>query len=459
MTRIQPFQEKYLNPQPEPADTKVKTAVASAFFILFLVLAASAFGASVIRERNEIGKKLYPQHLILPFAFYNKTFNFAYGISWGANGFIQDQMRTFMEIMGSSNSSFNFSLLLMDYKLPFSSRLFLSPIISIGKYGKMKAYIDGNPGYLHERAGTNNSDKDNYMDKKGWDSFADLNIHYVFPIGAGKDSGIHTFILNKGFLEEEPTGGSTWNPLKSGITTVGMRPFYRHQSIDKIGSGTQHIDTNGLKLYLEYDNTDFFQNPTKGSYQRFGISRDWGWFGSSDSWTMLETELCKYFSLGESTWFRQQVVALDFWTAETPSWSTRIVNGKEEIRHRAPYFMGPSLGGLYRMRAYPRYRFNDKAAIYYSVELRFTPKWHPLGEIPWIKRWLKWDYWQLVPFIETGRVADAWSVTKLHRKMKLDAGIGLRAYMRKLMIRLDIAFSNEGGGGALWIGHPFQFQK
>ena len=36
---------------------------------------------------------------------------------------------------------------------------------------------------------------------------------------------------------------------------------------------------------------------------------------------------------------------------------------------------------------------------------------------------------------------------------------GFRAYMRKLLIRLDIAFSDEGGGATLWVGHPFQFRK
>ena len=361
--------------------------------------------------------------------------------------------------MGSSNSSFNFSALVSDYKLPFTDRLYLSPVVSIGKYGKMKAYIDGNPAYPYEKAGANNSDEDNYVHKKAWDSFVDLNFEYVLPIGAGKTSPIRTFILENGLPVKGVTGGDTWNPFRSGVTALGLRPFYRYLSIDKYGGGTEHFETNGLKAYLEYDNTDFFQNPTKGSYQRVGITRDWGWFNSTDSWTVWEVELSKYFSLGSSRWFRQQVVALDFWTADTPTWETRTSNGKEVIRHRAPFYMGPTLGGVYRMRAYPRYRFNDKAAIYYSAELRLTPKWHPFANVHWVQKWLQWDYLQLVPFVEAGRVADEWSITKLNGNMKVDGGLGFRAYMRKLLIRLDIAFSNEGGGGSLWIGHPFQFKK
>lgn len=428
-----------------------------AFLFVFLIPPVQA--ASIIQEKREIGKNHYPQHLILPFALYNETFDFAYGLTWGTNGFIQKQMRTFTEIMGSSNSSFNFSFLLTDYKLPVFKRLFFSPVISIGKYGNIRAYTDGNPGYPHERAGANNSDEDNYLDRNGWDSFVDLNFNYVLPIGADKTSAVQTYVLDRGLLIKGKTGGDVWNPFRSGITSFIFRPFYRYQSIDKYGGGTERIETNGIKATLEYNNTDFFQNPSIGSYQRIAVARDWGWFNSTDSWTLLEAEACKYFSLGASKHFRQRVVAFDFWTAYNPTWDSRIVNGQEVIRNRAPYYMGATLGGLYRMRAYPRYRFNDKAAIYYSAELRVIPKWHPLGDLPFVKKWLQWDYWQFVPFVEVGRVADEWSVAALHRNMKVDGGLGIRAYMRKLLIRLDFACSDEGVGLTLWVGQPFQFSK
>ncbi len=63
-------------------------------------------------------------------------------------------------------------------------------------------------------------------------------------------------------------------------------------------------------------------------------------------------------------------LALDFWTADTPTWKNQITGGKTTIRNRPPYYMGATLGGLYRMRVYSRYRYSDKAAIYYSAELR-----------------------------------------------------------------------------------------
>ena len=44
-------------------------------------------------------------------------------------------------------------------------------------------------------------------------------------------------------------------------------------------------------------------------------------------------------------------------------------------------------------------------------------------------------------------------------KIQGGLGLGIRAYMRKLMIWFDIAFSDEGGGMTFWVGHPFQFSK
>ena len=54
--------------------------VALAMFIIFTI-PHGLQAANIIRDKNEVGKNLYPQHLVLPFAFYNKRFDLAYGIS------------------------------------------------------------------------------------------------------------------------------------------------------------------------------------------------------------------------------------------------------------------------------------------------------------------------------------------------------------------------------------------
>jgi hypothetical protein len=170
---------------------------------------------------------------------------------------------------------------------------------------------------------------------------------------------------------------------------------------------------------------------------------------------VVELELAKFFSLGESRYFRQRVVALDFWTADTPTWEVDRVGDSQVITHRPPSCFGATLGGLERMRGFPSARFNDKAAIYYGAELRLIPRWNPLGEIGWLKRLARIDWIQLVGFAEAGRVAPHWNLSELHSDMKWSAGLGLRAFVNGLIVRADVGVSREGGEVQMMVSHPF----
>ena len=72
------------------------------------------------------------------------------------------------------------------------------------------------------------------------------------------------------------------------------------------------MKTNGIELSLFHDNRDFKLNPSRGSALRLKFTRDFGWFDSSDSWTVVDAEFDKYFSLGESDWFRQWLQFVPF---------------------------------------------------------------------------------------------------------------------------------------------------
>ena len=132
----------------------------------------------------------------------------------------------------------------------------------------------------------------------------------------------------------EGTGGRSLNPFESGQCFLELRPFYRSLEIDG-----DHIDedlkTNGLDFALFWDNRDFFSNPSKGNSLKVRISRDFGWFNSSDSWTNLDGELNFYIPLGVSERFRQKVLVLDFWTSYSPSWDEKA-NGT--ISNRPPAY-------------------------------------------------------------------------------------------------------------------------
>ena len=63
-----------------------------------------------------------------------------------------------------------------------------------------------------------------------------------------------------------------------------------------------------------------------------------------------------------------------------------------------------------------------------------------------------------MPFIEIGRVAPDWNLSRLHSEMKWDAGLGIRAMAKGLVVRIDTAYSDEGGGSIhMMISQPFQF--
>ena len=83
-----------------------------------------------------------------------------------------------------------------------------------------------------------------------------------------------------------------------------------------------------------------------------------------------------------------------------------------------------------------------------------VPGWQPLPSVEEL-RVARIDWWQLALFAEVGRVAPTWSLTDLHEDMNWDAGVSLRVFARKAIVRLDFAIGPEQS--AIWIdlGHPF----
>lgn len=396
--------------------------------------------------------------LSVPYAFYNEAFGFAAGFAYGKVGYPQKQSALLGTVMVGSKGSIMGFLIGRDLRLPWSDRLFLDPMAQIGYFNDAESYTDGNPNYPDERAGTNDSDEDNFIEGDGWDNFFRLRFKYLLPVGHGKDTIINTYVVDRGLLKSGATGGTSWNPLISGRTYFEFLPFYRWQEI-KGDDDDVDIKTNGLEFSLFRDNRDFVPNPSQGSALRVDVTRDFHLFNSSDSWTVVQTEFDKYFSLGPSKTFRQRVIAFDFWTAYSPTWDVEGVtdDGQESISNRPPSYAGATLGGIWRMRGYPAQRFSDKAGIYYALEYRMIPKWNPFNNWPWLQEYVGIEWLQFVPFVEVGRVAPSWNFKDLHSDMKWDAGLGLRFWAKGLVARIDLAGSDEGGKVAMMVAQPFQF--
>ena len=408
---------------------------------------------SVIRTENpEQGK----ERLALPYAFPSDSMGTTAGVGGFIKGYHQDQMLLAGTLFGSADEAYGFIGGLWDYRIPFLDRLYFSITGAISHFPRQRAYTEvprrpaGNPP---PQAGTNDSDEDKYTESEGDDYWYDFKFEYVLPIGSGKQDPSADYHLENGILKSGGTGGDSWNPLNSGISVLLFGQNSRYQSYET-SAGTYEGDTFPFEIGYLYNNTDFPTNPSRGSYQYLSYQQDFS-DGEAGDWSFLEFEASKYFDLGASRLARQRVVALNFWTGSSPSWSTEInEDGEEIVVDNPPFFDGATLGGFYRMRAYPTNRFNDRSVIYSTAEYRHTLKWNPVAGVSWL-RWLKLDWFQLVGFVEGGRVAGEYDFEELFSDWKVDGGVGLRAMTAGAVVRFDMAFSEEGSAAWVMFGHPF----
>lgn len=420
------------------------------FWLIVLLSGPAALGQAILADRDG---RSSPQTLALPYAFYNEYFGFAGAYVYGLVGKPQPQSSLLGTAMAGTAGSGMIALVGRDVQMPGADRMFFDPVASVGFFSDTRSFINGNSNFPNARAGTNSSNPNNYIEGDGWDNYFRLRFKYVMPIGLGKTDIVTTYRLERGLLVEPRPPASHWNPLVSGKTYLELRPFYRNQQIDG-DDGDEKSVTNGVDLNLYWDNRDFFVNPSTGHSLKLGLSRDFGLFDSSNSWTFLQAEFDQYFSLGETDWFRQRVLAFDVWTGNSPTWQ---VEPGDRIDNRPPAYAGATLGGLWRMRAYPSQRFSDKAGIYYAAELRLIPDWNPFPNWPLIQKYVGVEWLQVVPFVELGRVAPDWELENLHSSMKWDVGLGLRAWAKGLVVRLDTAASDESVAVQMMVSQPFQW--
>lgn len=412
---------------------------------------------STIRSGNpEGGKEL----LIIPYAFSSETMGLTVGLGGIVKGYGQDQLSFAATIFAGSDDleqkddAIGIIGGMWDLRIPYTKRLFLTTTASAGYYPLKRAYSA--PAFDPDvtRPGSNESTADQYIEVGGADNWADIRLEYVFPIGAAKKKAMMTYDLTDGLLTSDPTGGKAWNPLSSGVTNALFRMYNRYQEYE-LDPGDLQREIHPLQLAISYDNTDFPTNPSYGSRQFVGITNDFAMLESDETWTFWEFEATKFFSLGKTDRARQRVLAFNAWTGDSPTWNeTTIDNGFTAVNNAPPYYEGATLGGFYRMRAYPFYRFNDRSVIYSSAEYRYTPDWNPIGETRWLK-FLRMDWWQFVGFIEGGRVAREYSFSELTSDWKTDVGIGIRAMVAGGVVRFDAAASNEGTSFWFMVGHPF----
>jgi len=426
------------------------------FVIALMPLSAQAKSRTMVKRQSirDENPKMGKEWLVLPYVFSTDDLGTVFGVGGGAKGYFQDQLILGGTVFGGPDDTYGGVLGAWDFRLPRTERFFLTTVGSYGHYQKQRAYTALSYDPDEPRRGSNDSDEDDFVVTPGENNWADFRLEYVVPIGAARKQAMMTYHLTGGMLQGDGTGGDTWNPLKAGVTTLMVRQFNQLQSFET-EFGIFERPIHPMEFGIGYDNTDYPNNPSEGSSQFLSVTRDFGWGDALFPWTFWEVEASKYFSLGESGLAKQRVIALNAWTGDSPSWNESVnAQGNIVITDRPPQYEGATLGGFYRMRAYPSNRFNDRSVIYTTAEYRYTPRWNPIGEVSWL-RWLKMDWWQFVGFVEGGRVANEYSFSELFSDWKVDAGVGIRAMMAGGVVRFDWAISDEGSSMWVMFGHPF----
>jgi hypothetical protein len=396
-----------------------------------------------------------PVSVWAPYPFYNGNVEYAVGVAFAAAGFVQPQFGLVANAFVSSNGTHAGFLLARDYRFG-SSRFFADFSILGGEFGQIRSFRDGNPDFPDGNAGSNDSDKDNYIKAEGTDLFVRLPVRYLLPIGAGRDQVVHVFKTSGGKLVPgSGTGGETWNPFAGGRTFLEVTPFQREQDLEIDTGGDTNLRASGVTVRVQYDNTDWWNNPSEGSRTRLSITRDWSGNRVGDTvWTQAEAQYSKFWSLGESERAQARVIAFDAWLSDVPSWNSFDTVDGEPLFDRPPVYMGSTLGGLFRQRGYYSARFSDRSAVNYALEYRHTTQRSLLSGIRLLDRFGV-DFTQLVGFVEAGRVAPEFDLGELHEDMKFTYGVGFRASAQSLVVRADLGASDEGMQLQMFVSHPF----
>ncbi|HHB1593690.1 TPA: BamA/TamA family outer membrane protein [Vibrio campbellii] len=394
---------------------------------LFSVL---AFSASLFLSPQIVAKE--KDSAFVPFYFSTETLGSTVGLAGVAKGVGQPQAALFGMGLYSEKDSYVGFLSAFNYAL--SSNLLFSTQM-------YQARFNDNPYYLGEQ-GSNSSSTEDKTVTNGDEENYKLEFKYLLPWGNVREHGLLGAF--------QPVRDVSFaSPVDSGVSSIIFTPFYSSRELDIYNEKKE--EATGFSLTFDWDNRDSVRNTTRGSHTSFDLTTGAESLQSEDLWLKWEFQNSQYYSLGPlGDWFDQQVLAFDFYTADTPTWNK--CDGA--VCARPPEQEQARLGGLYRLRGYTAGRYHGRSAINYSAEYRVLPDWQPLDDIPLINYYdLPW--WQWVAFAEVGRVADDYDLKTLHEDMKWNVGGAVRFQVEGIVVRAEMAKGADEGTFRVMINQPF----
>jgi len=366
----------------------------------------------------------------VPFIISTETLGAAAGVSGIVKHAGQPQASIFGLGLYSDNDSYISFISFNNYALPglkqwlFSTEYYRG-YFSNGIYYVPAARLPGEPRATNE------------IIAEGTDSSLRINAKYVLPWGQGANGAARSLKQQRGETE--------FNPLESGVTSINITPFQQTRDVTDYPNAPDVAQ--GLEVQLNWDNRDSVGDTESGSQTRFTVRRD---FGSDErnSWTTWELEQSAFVPLDENSVFKEQVLAFNYYLADTPTWDSGT--GVAD-KHRPPSFAGIKLGGFNRLRGYSSGQFYSRSAVAYSAEYRVKPHWQPLHNLPFYD----FPWWQWSAFVETGQVNDNFDLSELHDDLKWTAGLGLRFNVEGVLVRIDYAKSESDTQMWFMVNQPF----
>ncbi|MCK5819166.1 MAG: BamA/TamA family outer membrane protein [Psychromonas sp.] len=434
------------------------------FYFISFFLSTKVFSAEFLIKDLSLPDHKQSSWIILPYAFSSDKTGFAAGIVGLWSGLIQPQVSIVSTIFSGEKMDIEHGedaisetkrtkgafIAINGYRPIFLNRLFITASASYVYYPHQWIYVDGSNNSKNVEENINDKSL-TPLKTQGENSLFITDFRYVLPWGESKSKVLPQIQLRKGIaVNRGDIGGG--KPFVSGQTIFGTGLFYDHITADKFIDKPQ-LNSNGLRFYLDHNNTDYPTNPSRGYRFKGQMSIDFGLGSSTQSWNALEFDYSHFIELPNFSWSRQSVIAFNYWTAYSPSWDKSQSFTEHLDKHEPPMWEGARLGGWNRMRAYDSNRFSDKAAIYGAAEYRIIPGINPFGNLQWNP--IAIDWFQIVLFAEVGRVAPEYSLTELFSEMKYDAGFSIRALAAKIPIRLDMAFGKEGSNMWVMFNQPF----
>mgnify|MGYP001819257050 FL=1 len=142
----------------------------------------------------------------LPYLFATESLGTAVGVGGFTAGTIQPQASLFGTAFITSNESALLSGALNNYRLG-NSRFFTDTFLLLDHFTDQRFYVDLDLDPSQSKAGSNDSDADDFVTGVSNEVTFNYALKYTLPIGSARDDPLSIYHLEHGLVESGPVGG------------------------------------------------------------------------------------------------------------------------------------------------------------------------------------------------------------------------------------------------------------